>query len=61
VLRKPSPEHREAIIQCIARSLEASDLLLAGDTDRATMKIHAGPQRPKPARPANATEGGTDS
>jgi peptidyl-tRNA hydrolase, PTH1 family len=61
VLRKPSPEHREAIVQCIARSLEASDLLLDGAMERATMKIHAGPQRPKPPRPTNGNEGGTET
>lgn len=54
VLRKPAPEHREAIEACINRTLEASALLLDGDMERATMKIHAGPQRPKPPRPAPA-------
>lgn len=56
VLRKPSPEHREAIQAALARSLEASPELLAGDMARATMKIHAGPQRPKPPRPAPPQE-----
>lgn len=54
VLRKPAPDHRDAIEACISRTLEASALLLAGDMARATMKIHAGPQRPKPPRPAAA-------
>jgi PTH1 family peptidyl-tRNA hydrolase len=52
VLRKPSPDEREALQACIARTLEAAADLLAGDMERATMKIHAGVQRPKPPRPA---------
>lgn len=59
VLRKPAPEHREAIEACITRTLEARAELMAGDMERATMKIHAGPQRPKPPRPATLPEGGT--
>jgi PTH1 family peptidyl-tRNA hydrolase len=51
VLRKPAPEQREAIEACIARTLDASAELMAGEMERATMKIHAGPQRPKPPRP----------
>jgi len=51
VLRKPAPEQREAIEACITRTLEASAELLAGEMERATMKIHAGPQRPKPPKP----------
>jgi PTH1 family peptidyl-tRNA hydrolase len=50
VLRKPSPEHREAIEQCIARSLDALPLLLGGDMERAVMKLHAKPPRPKPEK-----------
>ena len=52
VLRKPAPDEREALQACIARTLDASAELLAGDMERATMKIHAGVQRPKPPRPA---------
>ncbi|WP_119354681.1 aminoacyl-tRNA hydrolase [Azohydromonas sediminis] len=52
VLRKPPPAERDAIEQCIARSLDALDLLLAGEMDRATMRLHAKPPRPKPAAPA---------
>lgn len=51
VLRKPKPEHREAIADGIARTLPALDLLLAADMERATMKINAKPPRPKPPRP----------
>jgi PTH1 family peptidyl-tRNA hydrolase len=55
VLRKPAPEQRELIEQTVARSVDALDLLLAGDMERAMMKVHAKPPRPKPARPAPAT------
>ena len=54
VLKKPSAEHREAIDKSIAQSLEAVDLMLAGDMDRALARIHAQPPRPKPPRPAAA-------
>lgn len=50
VLRKPPAEEREALTACIDRTLQAHAELLAGDMERATMKIHAGPQRPKPPR-----------
>ena len=49
VLKKPAPEQRDAIEQCIARTLDTLDLLLAGEMDRATMRLHAKPPRPKPA------------
>ncbi len=49
VLRKPAPEQRELIEQTIARSVESLDLLLAGKMERAMMKVHAKPPRPKPA------------
>ncbi len=48
VLRKPAPEQREAIEKSIEQSIAALDLVLAGDMDRAMMKIHAKPPRPKP-------------
>ncbi len=51
VLRKPAPDDREAIVRSIDKSLQARDELLAGEMERATMKIHAGAQRPKPPRP----------
>ena len=51
VLRKPTPEHRVAIQECIARSLMAVPALLAGEMDKATMMIHTStPPRPKPPR-----------
>ena len=54
VLKKPSAEHREAIEKTIAQSLTALDLLLAGEMERAMMKVHAKPPRPKPPRPETA-------
>jgi PTH1 family peptidyl-tRNA hydrolase len=51
VLRKPPAEQREQIEACLQRSLGAFDDLLAGDTTRATQKIHTSkPTRPKPPR-----------
>jgi peptidyl-tRNA hydrolase, PTH1 family len=49
VLRKPAPEQREAIEKCIELSLGALDLVLDGNMERAMMRIHAKPPRPKPA------------
>jgi len=47
VLRKPPAAEREAIDQSIVQALGALDLLIAGDMDRAMLKIHARPPRPK--------------
>jgi PTH1 family peptidyl-tRNA hydrolase len=44
VLRKPSAEQRELIESCVARSLDALDLLIDGPMERAMMKIHAKPK-----------------
>lgn len=52
VLRKPTAEQRDAVDQSIAQGVSALDLLLEGDMERALMKVHAKPPRPKPARPA---------
>jgi PTH1 family peptidyl-tRNA hydrolase len=52
VLKRPSAADREAIEQAIAKTLDASDLLLAGEMDKALARIHAQPPRPKPPRPA---------
>jgi PTH1 family peptidyl-tRNA hydrolase len=53
VLKKPSPEHRTVIEDCIARSIKALPDLLAGEMGKATMLIHTSkPPRPKPPRPA---------
>ena len=51
VLRKPSPDQREAIGKAIERSLGASDALTAGDMAKAVALVHARPPRPKPPRP----------
>lgn len=50
VLKKPSPDHREAIDRAIDKTLEATELLLSGDMDKALARIHAQPPRPKPPR-----------
>jgi PTH1 family peptidyl-tRNA hydrolase len=52
VLRKPPLAERQAIEDCIAKSLDAVELMLKGDMQRAMMKIHAKPPRPKPPKPA---------
>ena len=56
VLRKPAADEREAIDKSIEMSLAALDLLLAGEMERAMMKLHARPARPKPTRPAAPIE-----
>jgi len=55
VLRKPSQEHREAIEHCVTRTLDTLDLLLAGEMERAMMKVHSKPPRPKTVPPAATT------
>lgn len=59
VLRRPPIDDRLVMDQCIAESMAALPLLLAGDMPRAMMKIHAKPERPKPPRPVNLPIGGT--
>jgi PTH1 family peptidyl-tRNA hydrolase len=54
VLKKPSPDHREAIAKSIEQSLTSVPDLLAGQMDRALQKVHAQPPRPKPPRPTPA-------
>ncbi len=49
VLRKPLPEDRRAIEDCIARSIESLETVLAGDMTRAMMALHKKP-------PATATQ-----
>lgn len=51
VLRKPPADERDAIERNIDESLKVLDLLMAGEMDRAVMKLHAKPARPKPPRP----------
>lgn len=52
VLRKPMAEQREAITKSIEQGVSALDLLVEGDMEKAMMKVHARPPRPKPPRPA---------
>ncbi len=53
VLKKPAPDQRTAIEDCIRRTSLALPHLLAGDMVKATQMIHtAKPPRPKPPRPA---------
>jgi peptidyl-tRNA hydrolase, PTH1 family len=53
VLRKPMTEHRQAIDASIDRAVAALPLLLAGEMEKAMVKIHTSkPPRPKPVRPA---------
>jgi peptidyl-tRNA hydrolase, PTH1 family len=55
VLRKPSPEQREAIHECVDRTLKAVPAMLAGEMDKATLIVHTSkPPRPKPPRPPEA-------
>ncbi len=51
VLRKPIAEQRDAIDKAIAQGVSALDLLIDGDMERALMKVHAKPPRPKPPKP----------
>jgi len=60
VLKKPSPDHREAIESTIQRSLQAVPLLLAGDMAAALAKIHEQPPRPKPPRPKSLPPAGPE-
>jgi peptidyl-tRNA hydrolase, PTH1 family len=50
VLRKPPADERDAIERNIEESLKVLDLMLAGEMERAMMKLHAKPARPKPPR-----------
>ena len=52
VLKKPAPDQRSAIEDCISRARSAVPFLLAGDMVKATQLVHtAKPPRPKPPRP----------
>ena len=54
VLKKPSPDHRIAIEQCIERSLKALPAFLAGDMEKATLLVHTN-KPPRPHSPAPPT------
>jgi PTH1 family peptidyl-tRNA hydrolase len=62
VLKKPSAADRDEIDKSIEQSLSGIDLLLAGEMERAMMKINARPPKPKPEKPALAAraESATD-
>jgi PTH1 family peptidyl-tRNA hydrolase len=52
VLKKPAPEQRTAIEECVDRTLKAVPAMLAGEMDKATLLVHTSkPPRPKPPRP----------
>ncbi|MEP6740177.1 MAG: aminoacyl-tRNA hydrolase [Caldimonas sp.] len=51
VLRRPPAEQLVEIEKGIEQAAGALDLLLAGDMERAMMKVHARAPRPKPPRP----------
>ena len=52
VLKKPAPEQRTAMLECIDRTLKSVPALLAGEMDKATLIVHTSkPPRPKPPRP----------
>lgn len=56
VLKKPLAQQRQAIDDSIVRSVSALPLLLAGEMDKAMVKIHTSkPPRPKPPRSPQAT------
>jgi PTH1 family peptidyl-tRNA hydrolase len=65
VLKKPAPDQRTAIEDCITRTSLALPHLLSGDITKATQMIHtAKPPRPKPPRQdkpsTNTTAGPAD-
>jgi PTH1 family peptidyl-tRNA hydrolase len=52
VLKKPMPDQRTAIEECITRTLKAVPALLAGEMEKATLVVHTHKApRPKPPRP----------
>ncbi len=54
VLKKPSPDQRTALEECIARTLKAVPNLVDGEMEKATLIVHTSkPPRPKPPRPHN--------
>lgn len=57
VLRKPAPEHREALEKSIEQSMPVVEHLLRGEMEQALRLVHARPVRPKPPKPAAAPGG----
>ena len=60
VLKKPLAAQLTEIEKAIDQALSGLDLLLAGDMERATMKINARPPRPKLPKPPDEPDGGTN-
>jgi PTH1 family peptidyl-tRNA hydrolase len=58
VLNAPSPDDRVLIDEAIARALEVSPFILAGDLQAATMKLHTR-KTAKPATPPDSPPGGS--
>ena len=56
VLRRPPIAERQLVEDCIQKSMDAVPLMLSGQLDKAMMKIHAKPPRPKPPKPAPAAD-----
>jgi PTH1 family peptidyl-tRNA hydrolase len=56
VLSAPSPDDRALIDDAIARSLEVSPLILAGDLQAATTKLHTRKPATPPDEPSGASE-----
>lgn len=63
VLKKPSPEHRNAIEDSLIRATQALPELLNGEMDKATQRLHTSkpprPKPPKPSRPETAPSANT--
>ncbi len=53
VLRKPPSDQRDGIDAAIAQALAGLDPLLAGDAEKATMRINARPPKAKPEPKSN--------
>lgn len=52
VLQKPAPDQRDAMEDCVSRTIKAFPALMAGEMEKATLLVHTHkPPRPKPPRP----------
>ena len=52
VLQKPAPDQREAMEDCVSRTIKAVPALMAGEMEKATLLVHTHkPPRAKPPRP----------
>ena len=51
VLRRPPAGQRDEIGKAMDQAMTALDLILAGEMERAMMKVHARPPKPKPPAP----------